>query len=262
MNARIVIPFLASLLVSPCAAARDAGAPASVRLVAAGDMTAGSYRAAVVIDLAPNTITYWRNPGEAGVPPTFDFSGSTNLARADAAMPAPTRINEAGGDVFGYTTQVAFPVAIAPVDAGKPVSVALKLDYAACEKICVPMRAEAQITLAPGDKAGPDAALVNAAFAAIPRRVDAAEAAQATPVAGASKPTWRIAPKAGDAVDLFAEGPDGYFFETVRADKGFDLVMAERPKDAKGPAPVRLTLQTRGGAIEFELRLDAGRSAP
>lgn len=256
--------FFLSLTLGAAAQAGPADDKARVAFVSGGGLVDGAYQAAIVIDLAPNTTTYWRNPGEAGSPPVFDFSGSSNLASFDIAMPAPKRIEEAGLDVFGYRDRVAFAIAIRPEDAGKPVTADLRMDYAACEKICIPMRAEAQLELTPAGGAGSDAALVTAARAALPKVVTADAAATLAPVPGADKPAWTVTPKARDAIDLFAETPNGYFAETKRtADGAFRLTLAEAPKDAPLPkAPVRLTMKTATGALEFSVRLDGGRASP
>lgn len=236
---------------------------AQVRFVTAGDLAPDGYRAAIVIELAPETLTYWRNPGEAGVPPTFDWSASQNVAKAEVSMPAPTRIKEAGGDVFGYMKRVAYAVRIEPADRNKPVAVALKMDYAACEKICIPMHAEARAVLAPDGKPGADATEVAAAAALTPRKAPLADVASLTPIAGAQKPSWRIEAKAKDAADLFPEAPDGYFFETARDGAGFRLTLVERPAGKPPePVPVRLTLAAPSGAVEFDVRLDAGARSP
>jgi DsbC/DsbD-like thiol-disulfide interchange protein len=260
-----ICAFAIALVVGACAATAQVrpADKAQVRFVAAGNLAPDGYRAAIVIELAADTLTYWRNPGEAGVPPTFDWSASQNLATAEVSMPAPTRIKEAGGDVFGYMKRVAYAVRIEPADRGKPVRAALKMDYAACEKICIPMHAEAQAILAPDGKAGPDAAEVAAATALAPRKTPLDQVAAIAPIAGAPKPSWRVESKIKDAVDLFPEAPDGYFLETARDGAGFRLTLAERP-NGRPPevVPVRLTLTAPSGAVEFDVRLDAGAGRP
>ncbi len=258
------IAIAATLTLSIAAIAAPAGDKARVSFVSGGGLTDGVYQAAIVIDLEPDTTTYWRNPGEAGSPPSFDFSGSGNVAQADVAMPAPRRIEEAGLDVFGYRNRVIFPVTIRPGDAGRPVTADLKMDYAACEKICIPMHAEARLELSPSGGAGADAALVAGARAALPKTVAPEDAATLAPRTGADKPTWIVTPKAAGALDLFAETPDGYFAETKREPDGaFRLTLVEAPKDAPVPkTPVRLTLTTPSGALEFSVRLDGGRASP
>ena len=60
--------------------------------------------------------TYWRMPGDSGVPPTFEWTGSTNLEKANVLYPAPVRMKEAGGEAIGYEGTVLFPIATTPKD--------------------------------------------------------------------------------------------------------------------------------------------------
>lgn len=253
-----------ALMLPLAAEAAPASDKARVSFVPGGALAHGAYQAAIVIDLAPNTTTYWRNPGEAGAPPSFDFSASANLAGFEVAMPAPQRIVEAGLDVFGWHDRVAFVVTLKPKDAAKPVLADLKMDYAACEKICIPMHAEARLELNPSGAPGAQPDVIEEARAALPKAVAAETAVTLAAVAGADKPAWTVTPRGAEAADLFAEPPDGYFAETKREPNGaFRLTLAEAPKDAAVPkAPVRFTMTTKAGAVEFSLRLDGGRASP
>jgi len=121
--------LLAALALAPslAAAADFATAPArgsvsSVRLLAAGPPEGGVYRAGVEISLNPQTVTYWRQPGEAGSPPVFDFSKSTNVAKVETSFPAPKHIDEAGTVVAGYDETVIFPLKVTPKDPKAPVT--------------------------------------------------------------------------------------------------------------------------------------------
>ena len=136
---------LAALAAAPWPARADdfATAPAkgtvtAVRLLSAGPLADGAYRAGVEISLDPKTVTYWRQPGEAGSPPVFDFSKSANVAKVETFFPAPKHIDEAGTVVAGYDESVIFPLRVTPRDATAPVTLDLRLDYAACGKICLP----------------------------------------------------------------------------------------------------------------------------
>src|ERR1700712_2648318 len=93
---------------------------ASVRLIAARAMTDGRYRTGVIIAMASGSHTYWKQPGDAGVPPVFAFNDSINVAKAEVLFPAPTRITEDGLDAFGYADRVVFPVVVTPADPSKP----------------------------------------------------------------------------------------------------------------------------------------------
>src|SRR5258705_8750265 len=66
------------------------------RLVAGRTKTAnGTYLAGIEIGLDDGWKTYWRMPGDSGVPPSFDWKGSTNVAAVNVLYPAPARIAEA-----------------------------------------------------------------------------------------------------------------------------------------------------------------------
>src|SRR5204862_2777548 len=61
----------------------EGGPRAAVRLIAAGATGDGAgriLRGGIEIRLAPGWKTYWRYPGDSGVPPRFEFTRSTNLS--------------------------------------------------------------------------------------------------------------------------------------------------------------------------------------
>ncbi|MGZ3362949.1 MAG: protein-disulfide reductase DsbD domain-containing protein, partial [Xanthobacteraceae bacterium] len=216
-----VIAFCATVLIaaSPATAADDASrwdgdARSAIRLVA-GSSPAGQttpMRAGLGIRLKPGWHTYWRYPGDAGVPPRFDFAGSQNVKAVEVLWPAPQRIPEEGMVAIGYTGDVMLPIAIVPQDVSKPVLLHLKLDYAVCEKLCVPAEGKAELLLT-GGPSSQDAALA-AAAARIPRKV---ALGQGTALAiksvrreeGGGRPRIivDVAAPPGTTPVLFAEGP-------------------------------------------------------
>src|SRR4029453_2425373 len=113
---------------------------------------------------------------DAGVPPQFDFAASQNLKQVVVQWPVPQRIEEAGGITIGYLGGVIFPLRVEPRDPAKPVLLRLKLDYAICEKLCVPAEAKAELA---GGRGEP----------------------------GSARPRVLVDVVASGAVDLFAEGP-------------------------------------------------------
>src|ERR1700676_3846218 len=117
------------------------------RLIAGANKTgAAIVRSGIEIKLQPGWKTYWRYPGDSGVPPRFDFSGSENLARAKVLYPAPRLFNDETGNSLGYKDAVIFPLQVSPKDPGKPVTLRLKFDYAVCEKLCIPAEGRAELT--------------------------------------------------------------------------------------------------------------------
>jgi DsbC/DsbD-like thiol-disulfide interchange protein len=151
---------LAALMAQPV----DAAAAASrwidvhgskVRLV--GGTAAPHYLAGLEIVLADGWKTYWRMPGDSGVPPSFDWKGSKNLSRATVRYPAPTRMPEAGGEAVGYKGTVVFPIAVVANDPKAPVSVRLALEFGLCREICIPAMIDLSLELSSGDGAAPEA---------------------------------------------------------------------------------------------------------
>lgn len=255
--------FAGSALAEERAFASEAarGSHSSARLLSGGE-SGGVYRAGVEIALDPETITYWRQPGDAGAPPVFDFSGSENVAEAEVLYPAPKHIMEAGIEVAGYDKSVVFPIRVTPKDAQKPVLLKLSLDYAACKAICAPAKARLSLAL---PKAGPSpfSAPLEAAEALVPRRLAASEARGAVALAKAGDDVWRLRYLGpGRAADVFVEAAEPYFLDSSRSDGdgGFELKLASSCCSSAGKrsatVSARLTIQTDRGAIELPLLLE------
>lgn len=226
-------------------------AKSEARLVAADGALAGFE-----IRLAPGAITYWRDPGESGVPPTFDFSGSDNVAEVTPRFPAPKRIKEPdGSEAFGYDGNVVIPLEVTPRDPTKPVTLSLLASYAVCEKLCLPAKAKLTLTLPKGES--PYAAKVEAALAATPRAVAPEAFGALTGDAGGG---WRlcVADQPGSPRDLFVEPPQGWWVTAAPApsDGGrdcFAISLRDKPKDEAPPVPLRLTMTGGAGPVETTL---------
>jgi DsbC/DsbD-like thiol-disulfide interchange protein len=141
------VTLLAS--VGTCLAASSDETPwvketySKVRLVSGAVEEKGEAKqiAGVQIHLDSGWKTYWRTPGDSGVPPQFDWSGSKNLKVAEVLYPAPRRFADAGGTAIGYEDEVVFPVRITPERPGEPVELKLNLGYGLCKKLCIPNEA-------------------------------------------------------------------------------------------------------------------------
>ncbi len=233
------------------------------RLLGAGGLDGVRYLAGVEIRLAPKSLTYWKLPGDAGISPTFSFEGSKNLASATPLFPPPRRYPEAGGEAFGYMDEVVFPLLVTPVDPARPVTLALKLDYATCEQICIPARAELRLDLTPAAGQSAEAALLRSWLARTPHPAGDPAAPQAVMTKGSDPNLWTIRFTGEAPTDLFAEGPQDWFFDTKRVGEGFDLVLAQKPAEpASGPVEVTLTLVYPSKAFEIRTTLDAGLAKP
>jgi DsbC/DsbD-like thiol-disulfide interchange protein len=250
----------------------DGDARSAVRLIAgAGPSGQGAaLRAGVEIRLKPGWHTYWRYPGDAGVPPRFEFGGSQNVKAVEVLWPAPRRLPEAGLDTIGYDRDVILPLRVTPQDGTKPVRLQIKIGYAICEKLCVPAESKAELALTGGPGAQ-DAALM-AAEARVPRKAELGAAAALAIRSirrenGGSRPRVVVdmAVPTGASIDLFAEGPTPEWSLPLPAPvdgapsglRRFVFELDGAPPGVKYEgATISLTAVTDGAAIEVPVRLD------
>jgi DsbC/DsbD-like thiol-disulfide interchange protein len=126
-------------------------------------------RAGIEIRLEPGWQTYWRDPGDSGAPPKFDFSASENVDSVSVLWPAPRRFPDgAGGYSIGYVNHVILPLHVVPTDDTKQTALRLKLDYDICSNICIPI--EANLALWLSGNGAEDTAIVRAEIR-VPRHV-------------------------------------------------------------------------------------------
>jgi DsbC/DsbD-like thiol-disulfide interchange protein len=242
------------------------GLGARMRLVRGAPLgSADGYGAAIEVALDAGYRTYWRMPGDAGVPPVFDWSRSRNLASIAPAWPVPRRLEEAGVSVIGYDgSGVVLPLRLAAADPGAPVQLALSLDFAACKKICVPEKGEAALTLRADAPEGLYAALIETAAREVPKRIEAStlgldrpEAVLLTLTPGHKALALRPQLAAGERIlDVFVEGPEQWLFAGPAAGNGSPteivLPLLDKPKriDKSAEVPFTLTILTELKAVE------------
>jgi DsbC/DsbD-like thiol-disulfide interchange protein len=128
--------------------------------------------AGVQLRMNPGWKTYWKNPGDSGVPPHFNWSQSKNLKRAEVLYPAPHRFDDGGGTAIGYDDEVLFPVRITPEREGEPVELKLTFEYGLCKDLCIPNQAELGLPLTAGIGKG-DARLIETFLARVPQQAAA-----------------------------------------------------------------------------------------
>jgi hypothetical protein len=227
------------------------------RLIAAGGMQGGRYLAGVEIQLQPRFMTYWRMPGDGGLAPTFRFEGSRNLRKAEMLYPAPNRYQIKSEEAFGYRSEVVFPVWVEPINPALPVSLTLTLDYATCEDICIPAQAQMSMELRPSGTSSPNTATLQNWLSLVPQVF-----AGKLNLTRRGEKEWLIGIALEGLLDLFAEGPEDWYFETRPTDGGYLLRAVEQPKGAKGPVALRFTVVTGKAAFETQASLDLGERTP
>jgi DsbC/DsbD-like thiol-disulfide interchange protein len=199
---------------SMAARAQDAspwqkGSHAAVRLLA-GSRSGPVLLGGVAVQLDPGWKTYWRTSGDSGVPPRFDFSKSDNVEAVTVLWPAPTKFDDgAGGFSLGYHDQVVLPLRIVPKVNDKPVTLRANINYAVCEKICIPVEASTELTFA--SVASTEDSVLFAALDTVPKPASVGDPNPLTirDVKREGKSTVLIDVLSPDArtVNLFVEGP-------------------------------------------------------
>ncbi len=142
-------------------------AHSAIRLVA-GSRSGSVLLGGIAIQLQDGWKTYWRNPGDSGVPPRFDFSKSDNVEAVTVLWPAPMKFDDgAGGFSLGYKKQVVLPLRIVAKNNDRPVTLRAQISYAVCEKICIPVEAASELTFA--SVASTEDGNLSAALDAVPK---------------------------------------------------------------------------------------------
>ena len=192
----------------------------AVRLLQ-GETEGQVLMAGVEIELRHGWKTYWRMPGESGVPAEFDWSASHNIAAVEVGWPAPRRMHDAAGEGVGYKDHVVFPLAVRLNEPGKPARLDIKLFYAVCNDICVPAKAELAIDLDAAAASSADAVLIARYRGLMPVEDSTGRSllsARALDQAGRPYLAVTVAPDLAGArdVDIFVEGIDQAYFRAPR----------------------------------------------
>jgi DsbC/DsbD-like thiol-disulfide interchange protein len=276
----IVTIALAWLPGLPAASAQDATAwqieaHAEARLIAGALVKTpheSFVRAGIQIRLDPGWKTYWRYPGDTGMPPTIEFAGSNNVKSATVLWPAPERFSDgAGGHSIGYLGEIILPLRVAPTDLARASALYVQLKYAICGTLCVP--AGAKLNLALSGKGG-DEGVLQKAEQRVPKRVAlgpnsgnalAVLSVHREPGGAHDRVVVEMAAPAGVPVDLFAEGPTPDWALPLPEPHGpengakrrftFDLDGLPAGAEAKGAALI-LTAVSGDDAIEVPVHLD------
>jgi DsbC/DsbD-like thiol-disulfide interchange protein len=238
----------------------------AVRLLA-GSRSGAVLLGGIAFQLQPGWKTYWRNPGDSGVPPRFDFSKSENIEAVTVLWPAPAKFDDgAGGYSLGYKNQIVLPLRIVAKNADKPVTLRAAVNYAVCEKLCIPVEANAELAFT--SVASTEDSELFAALDTVPKP---AQIGDPNPLTirdvkrdGKSVLVDVVTPDAR-GLSLFVEGPTPDWALPVPAliepnppgVKRFDFELDGLPPGAKPEgAALKLTLVGGDRAYEFNINLD------
>lgn len=256
MNRRQALLAFATIPLTATAARSDIAEPFRVSLISGG-REGGAWQAGILVELEPEWKTYWRMPGDSGIPPQFDWAGSDNSAAIEVGFPVPRRFNDAGGETIGYHDQVVFPVFVKPEKLDAAVRLQLNMFFAVCKDVCIPAKAKAAGVL--------DASAANPVLEEWQKRLPRLAAAGTPPFITAARFEIRenrpalVLSLNGQAQDIFVESETSAYFQKPRFDSatGETWLPIANLKDAtklRG-VPLKLTLSTGDSGIEQTLTI-------
>ncbi|MEI4231752.1 protein-disulfide reductase DsbD domain-containing protein [Roseovarius sp. D22-M7] len=151
MMIRTIAAFLALLVaLAPPLAARSPADMVTVRILPGWQDADGTHMAALQFSLAEGWKTYWRAPGDAGIPPRIDWRGSGNLDAVDIVWPTPQQTVTSGMRTIGYERDLVLPLRLTPRRADRAVSLEARIEIGICKDICVPVDMTVAAQLPPG----------------------------------------------------------------------------------------------------------------
>lgn len=143
-NRRVLHAFIAGIVACASWSAEALRAqttqpePITAAVIPGWQLPDGRLVAGLALDLAPGWKTYWRAPGDAGIPPLFDWRQARNVARVTLSWPTPEVFVENGMRSIGYSGRVVLPVHIEPTTAGQTVRLRGRMDLGICADVCMP----------------------------------------------------------------------------------------------------------------------------
>jgi thiol:disulfide interchange protein len=108
------------------------------------------FTAGLLLQMVPNWHTYWKFPGDAGIPTEIKWKLPDGWKVGEIQWPIPLKLDEPGDiQIYGYHDEVLLLQEITPPASLKDSSVQLVADanWLVCEKICIPGSANLKLDL-------------------------------------------------------------------------------------------------------------------
>jgi len=126
------------------------------------------------LEMEPGWHTYWRNPGDSGLPTKVRWELPEGLSAGELQWPRPIRFATGPLVSYGYERDVLHPVRIRVPSSlqGGEVRLVARLTWLECRDVCLPGKADLELTLPvrASAKPGPAAPLFAEALREMPQR--------------------------------------------------------------------------------------------
>lgn len=221
----------------------------------------GTHYAALHLRLAPGWKTYWRAPGDAGIPPLFDWGGSQNVDGVAVVWPVPYVFRQSGMRSVGYEHELVLPLKVRLRNGTAMARLAADIEIGLCKDVCIPHQMKVQVDLpVPGKVDG----RIAAALADQPMSAAQAGLGPArcivTPENGGLRLRTEVAMPRQRGLEAVIETADPHVWVSEPKTKwqGGTLIAESRLIHSNGAAfaldrsGVRITLLSRGQAIDIQ----------
>lgn len=152
---RSLATVLALLTAAPALADEVPDALARLEIIPGWELDNGNLIVGFHFSLAPGWKTYWRAPGDGGIPPLFGWSGSDNVEGVRFHWPLPEVFDLSGLRSVGYSDGFVLPVEIQRVSAGQDTHLSGRVEIGVCETVCVPVELHFDASVAPAGERHP-----------------------------------------------------------------------------------------------------------
>ncbi len=243
MNRRFIISSLAAL---PFISSARAAMPWTAQFLA-GNFDGKAYSAGLYVKLEQDWKTYWRNPGDAGVPPFINAEPNANLDSMAVDFPLPLRIVDESGTAFGYHNEVLFPITVTPKDIGQPLNVQFTSFFGVCQKVCTPAKYDSMLSFSPKSAPRADVDLIEKWQALVPKSGAIAKTATV-------KNKLLLLDLVNPANEIFVEGADNFYFgkpvfDAAGKHAALKVAGLKNDDEVKG-LELRLTANVNGLGVE------------
>jgi DsbC/DsbD-like thiol-disulfide interchange protein len=211
-----------------------------MRLVALPPDPGGRIRAALQIEPKPGWITYWREPGNSGIPPQITLAPQSGATLQAIAYPVPKHVSDGKVDDIAYDGPVTLPLSMTAKMDGA-VSIDTTAFIGVCKDICIPFQAQLSLRLAKAAQSRPEEeGILQAAAAALPEppSADFSVTAHSLSPDGKRLSLELALPATGaGAPEVIVTGPTGHVFtrqlSASRDGRNFaaEIAIGKLPKD-------------------------------
>jgi DsbC/DsbD-like thiol-disulfide interchange protein len=151
---RILLIACVTLATAPALAVatawQDLAPGVRARLISNDTIGAGQTIVGLELDMPQDTKTYWRIPGDSGIPTEFDFSATTGIGDPLVDWPFPEIDATDGYRDFVFHGHLVVPVRFAVAAGASAATVDAKVTLGICSDLCVPAQAHFSLPIAFG----------------------------------------------------------------------------------------------------------------